>query len=63
MIVYTPANTDSLKIFDTTFGQVAETLGVKLAPRDNPEKSFGPSTKGIVLVVVYNTTTWTWSLN
>ena len=58
-----PANSDSLEIFDATFGQVAETLGVKLAPRDDPEKSFGPSTKGLVLGVVYDTTTWTWSLN
>ena len=58
-----PANSDSLEIFDATFSQVAETLGVKLAPREDPEKSFGPSTKGLVLGVVYDTTTWTWSLN
>ena len=58
-----PANSDTLELFDATFADVATTLGIKLAPRDDPEKSFGPSTKGLVLGIVYDTVTWTWSLN
>ena len=58
-----PANSTSLELFDATFADVAEILGVKLAPRDDPEKSFGPSTKGLVLGIVYDTVSWTWSLN
>ena len=57
-----PANFDSLELFDATFAEVADSLGIKLAPRDDPEKSFGPSTKGLVLGIVYDTVNWTWSL-
>ena len=58
-----PANSDSLELFDATFAEVAYSLGIKLAPRDDPEKSFSPSTKGLVLGIVYDTANWTWSLN
>ena len=58
-----PANSDSLELFDATFAEVADSLGLKLAPRDDPEKSFGPSTKGLVLGIVYDTVNWAWSLN
>ena len=33
-----------------------------LAPRDEPDKSFGPSTSGTVLGVFYNTEDWTWGI-
>ena len=55
-------NSDLLEIFDATFAEVAETIGVKLAPREDPDKSFGPSQKGLVLGVIYDTVSWTWSL-
>ena len=48
--------------FDKTFCEVAKDLGIKLAPRDDPEKSFAPSHQGVVLGIHYNTITWTWSL-
>jgi hypothetical protein len=41
---------------------VAAEVGIKLASRDDPDKSFGPSTKGVVFRVEYNTTDWTWSI-
>ena len=58
-----PAESDSLEIFDNTFSNVADEIGVKLAPRDDPEKSFGPCTQGLILGIVYNTINWTWALN
>ena len=35
---------------------------MKLAPRDDPEKSFGPSQQGVVLGIHYDTVKWTWAL-
>ena len=52
-------NAKKLEIFDETFKEVAEKIGVKLAPRVDPDKSFGPSTEGCVLGVMYNTQQWT----
>lgn len=48
--------------FDKAFQDVANYLGVKLAPRDNPEKSFAPCKSGIVFGVHYNTEEWTWCI-
>lgn len=55
---------DDLNIdrFDSEFFEVARLLGVKLAPRDDPDKSFGPSTKGVVLGVYYDTVDWIWAI-
>ena len=58
-----PADSQALELFDNTFSDVANRLGVKLAPREDPEKSFGPSTHGLVLGIVYDTVQWTWALN
>ena len=52
---------DSLKRYDATFSEVATSLGVELAPRDDPDKSFGPSKNGVVLGIHYDTTSWVWS--
>ena len=57
-----PAGSPLLKQFDDQFFRVAEELGVKLAPRDDPDKSFGPSTSGTVLGVFYDTEAWTWHI-
>jgi len=56
-------NSDQLAIFDATFYAVASEIGVKLAPREDPEKSFAPCTQGLVLGIVYDTIDWTWALN
>ena len=56
-----PANSPQLAAFDEEFSRVAAILGVRLAPRDDPEKSFGPSTSGTVLGVHYDTVSWTWT--
>ena len=52
----------SIYSFDMAYRQVAERVGVKLAPRDDPDKSFAPATDGLVLGVVYSTRLWTWSI-
>ena len=48
--------------FDSCFRVVAERLGVKLAPRDDHDKTFAPCQKGVVFGVEYDTVSWTWSL-
>ena len=53
---------DALWRFDAAYSEVAERVGVKLAPRDDPEKSFGPRTVGVVFGVWYNTEAWTWGI-
>ena len=58
-----PHHSDALAIFDATFYQVASQLGVQLAPRDDPDKSFAPSTHGLVLGIRYDTCSWSWSLS
>ena len=57
-----PADSLVLERFDAEYFWVAEQLGIKLAPRDDPEKSFGPSTQGTVLGIRYDTVQWRWSL-
>ena len=57
-----PANSNILDKFDSEYFQVAELLGIKLAPRDDPDKSFGPSTSGTVLWVFYDSVDWSWKL-
>lgn len=58
-----PKGTDWLYKFDHCFAEVAAELGVKLAPRDDPDKSFGPQTFGTVLGLQYDTVAWTWGLS
>ena len=57
-----PHDSDRLEIFDNTFKLVAEQIGIKLAPRVDRDKSFGPSTKGVILGVEYDTVAWTWGI-
>lgn len=57
-----PADSDWLERWDAAFFAVANELGVKLAPRDDPDKSFGPSTSGVILGVYYDTVKWTWCI-
>ena len=51
-----------LKAFDEAFMTVAQELGVKLAPRDDHDKTFGPCRRGVVFGVEYDTKEWTWQL-
>ena len=48
--------------FDFYFYEVANSLGIKLAPRDDPEKAFAPCQRGVVLGVEYDTVNWVWAL-
>lgn len=57
-----PKGSTILETFDRIFAEVALELGVKLAPRDDPDKSFGPRTFGTVLGIHYDTVAWTWAL-
>ena len=57
-----PADSTQLEVFDQTYIMVAKKIGVRLAPRDDPEKAFPPSKHGIVFGVEYDTVEWTWGL-
>ena len=57
-----PAGSGLVERFDEIYQQVAAKIGVKLAPRDDPDKSFGPSTRGVVLGIEYDTVDWTWAV-
>lgn len=51
-----------LERYDRAYFQLAEAIGVKLAPRDDPDKSFGPCKAGTVFGVHYDTEHWTWAI-
>jgi hypothetical protein len=51
-----------LLLLDQQFKNTADKVGIKLASRDDPDKSFGPSHGGVVFGVEYNTLDWTWSI-
>ena len=56
------AGSTELHKFDEVFMAVAGQLGVKLAPRDDPDKTFAPSKRGTIFGVVYDTEEWVWSI-
>jgi hypothetical protein len=57
-----PEGSRVLSRFDEVFRQVAEQVGVKLADRADPEKTFAPCKRGTVLGVEYDTEAWTWTI-
>ena len=44
--------------FDKAYIEVADKLGVALASRDDPDKSFAPTTRGQVLGIWYDSDDW-----
>ena len=57
-----PADSDALHRFDAAFKELAAELGVELAPRDDPDKSFAPCTSGVIFGIRYDTLKWTWAV-
>ena len=57
-----PRGSRLLEKFDRIYQEVAQQLGIRLAPRDDPDKAFAPSTHGIVFGVEYDTISWTWAI-
>ena len=55
------ASKQALDNYDAAFFEVAANLGIELAPRDDPDKSFGPSKQGVILGIHYDTINWVWS--
>jgi hypothetical protein len=53
-----PRGSGMLDRFDEAYQAVAAELGIRMAPRDDPYKAFGPSTKGVVFGVEYDTEAW-----
>ena len=46
-----PKDDDVIYSFDNEYQAVCHELGISLAPRDNPEKSFAPTTEGCVCYI------------
>jgi hypothetical protein len=57
-----PDGSAALFKFDAMFQEVAQKIGVQLADRSDPEKTFGPCKRGTKLGVHYDTESWTWSI-
>ena len=55
------ASLEDITRYDNAFFEVANRLGIELASRDDPDKSFGPSTCGVILGIWYDTTAWVWA--
>ena len=51
-----------LDAFDDAFTATVKELGVKLVPRDDHDKTFGPCRRGVVFGIEYDTEEWTWQL-
>ena len=62
VVAAAPDGCRSLWDFDWWYRKIADRVGITLAPRDDPEKSFPPSKDGVILGVHYNTITWRWKL-
>ena len=56
------SNWEKINKFDNTFKEFACFTGVKLAPRDNPDKSFAPAKSGTIFGINYDTDAWTWNI-
>jgi hypothetical protein len=56
------AHKQKLVEFELAFEKIAQETGVRLEPKDNPDKAFGPSKQGVVFGIEYNTTDWTWAI-
>jgi hypothetical protein len=57
-----PHDSTAVHRFDQAYMEVADYVGIHLAPRDDPDKSFGPSKRGTVFGIYYDTSTWTWKI-
>ena len=60
VVAFGPANGELVERFDKEYSRVAEMLGIQLAPRDDPDKSFAAATRGQVLGVWFDSKNWTW---
>ena len=57
-----PAGSSALAELDRAYAQIATQVGISLASRNDPDKSFAPCQKGSVLGVSYDTAAWTWEI-
>ena len=62
VVAAAPKDCSSIYHFDDTYYDVAKKIGVRLAPRDDPDKAFAPSTSGIILGIHYDTVLWKWRI-
>ena len=51
-----------LRAYKRAYRELAVELGVRLGGEDNPSKAFPPSSKGIILGLIYDGQAWTWEM-
>jgi hypothetical protein len=56
------AGDNSIFELDRQFQILAAEVGIKLASREDPDKSFAPGYTGVVFGVEYDTVKWTWTI-
>ena len=56
-------DTMELQNFYAAYRQFCVDLGISLAPTDDPDKAFGPTTRGKLLGVMFDTKRWIWWLD
>jgi len=52
----------ALHRLETAFTEIANFTGIKLAPKTDVNKAFGPRKNGTVFGIYYDTETWTWAV-
>jgi len=57
-----PPGSETLNEFRKAYKEVAGNVGVHLAPEDDPDKAFPPTTAGTVLGIYYDTVNWIWRI-
>ena len=57
-----PAGSPLMKRYQDCYREIAETIGVQLAPEDDPSKAFPPSRRGEILGIIYDGHNWTWEM-
>jgi hypothetical protein len=53
---------DTIFELDKRFKSTADRVGIKLASREDPDKSFAPRRRGVVFGIEYDTENWTWAI-
>ena len=60
VVAVTSEGDNKIYQFDAEYQEVSNAIGVSLASRDDPEKSFEPTSVGKILGVMYDFKNWLW---
>ena len=60
LVAISPADSNWGEEFYRTYKQLCKDIGVSLASTEDPDKAFPPSTRGLVLGIMFCTIEWKW---